>query len=122
MTEEATRPEEVVMSQRRTWMLGIGCLVVVVGVALVALAMWGLAGAGMPGKVVLSVHLDGPVVEVLDTVYGVFDNTMSPGKVVGRAWNVWRFAKHAFFKTDIVACRLARLKDESDATARVGAA
>ena len=32
MAEESSRPEEVVMSKRRTWMLGIGCLVVVVGV------------------------------------------------------------------------------------------
>ena len=52
------------MSKTRTWMLGIGCLVVVVGVVLVVLAVCGLVGAGMPGKVVLAVHLDGPIAEL----------------------------------------------------------
>ncbi|TNE85322.1 MAG: hypothetical protein EP330_26040 [Deltaproteobacteria bacterium] len=60
-----------------------------------------------------------PVVEVTDCVYGRFDNTMLPGKVVGRAWNVWKFAKHAFFKTDIVACRLDRLQREERAKVEV---
>ena len=56
-----------------------------------------------------------PVVAVTDCVYGRFDNTMLPGRVVGRAWNIWKFVKHAFFKTDIVACRLDRLEREGQA-------
>ena len=35
-------------------------------------------------------------------VYGVFDNTMLPGKGVARAWNLLRFLPHAFFKLDVV--------------------
>ena len=52
-----------------------------------------------------------PVAEVTDCVYGRFDNTMLPGRVVGRAWRIWKFVPHAFFKTDIPACRLARLEE-----------
>jgi acetoacetate decarboxylase len=54
-----------------------------------------------------------PVGKVTDTYYGVFDNTMLPGEVVGRAWNLLRFAPHAFFKMDTPACRVARWRAES---------
>ena len=37
---------------------------------------------------------------IVSIFYGKFNNTMLPGKVVARAWNPLKFAKHAFFKTD----------------------
>ena len=43
---------------------------------------------------------DIPVGEVTSLTYGVYHNTMLPGKVVGRVWNPLKFARHAFFKTD----------------------
>lgn len=44
--------------------------------------------------------------EPLVCVYGTWDNTMLPGRVVARAWNVLRFLPHAFFKTDFVPVAL----------------
>lgn len=44
-----------------------------------------------------------PVESLIACFHGTWDNTMLPGKVVGRAWNVWRFLPHAFFKTDAIA-------------------
>jgi acetoacetate decarboxylase len=46
---------------------------------------------------------DVPVVgEPLVCIHGTWDNTMLPGRVVARAWNVLRFLPHAFFKVDTV--------------------
>jgi len=36
-----------------------------------------------------------PVGELVTCAYGKFDNTMLPGKIVGRVWNPLAFAKHA---------------------------
>ena len=47
-----------------------------------------------------------PVVEMVTCAYGLHDNTMLPGKVVGRVWNIFRFAKHALFKVDVAAVKL----------------
>jgi len=44
-----------------------------------------------------------PVESLIACLHGTCDNTMLPGKVVGRAWNVSRFMPHAFFKTDASA-------------------
>jgi acetoacetate decarboxylase len=41
-----------------------------------------------------------PVVATNMVFYGVFHNTMLPGKVVGRVWKPLSFVKHAFFKYD----------------------
>lgn len=41
-----------------------------------------------------------PVLDVVDAVYGVFDNVMLPGRVVATVRNPLRFAPHAFFSTD----------------------
>jgi len=38
--------------------------------------------------------------EIKSIYYGKWNNTMLPGKVVGRAWNPFKFLKHSFFKTD----------------------
>ncbi len=43
-----------------------------------------------------------PVNSVPSFMYGTFNNTMLPGKVVGRVWNPLQFLKHAFFKVDYV--------------------
>jgi acetoacetate decarboxylase len=43
------------------------------------------------------------VKKVTSMIYGIFDNTMLPGKVVARAWNPLRFVKHAFFKVDFIS-------------------
>ncbi len=47
-----------------------------------------------------------PVVEMITCAYGTFDNTMLPGKVVGRVWNPFAFAKHAFSKVDVAPVKL----------------
>ncbi len=49
---------------------------------------------------------DVPVVEPLVCVHGIWDNTMFPGRVAARAWNVLRFFPHAFFKVDAVPVML----------------
>ena len=43
-----------------------------------------------------------PVNSISNIMYGLFHNTMLPGKVVGRVWNPLRFMKHACFKMDLV--------------------
>ena len=43
-----------------------------------------------------------PVREIVDTMYGHFDNTMLPGRAVATVSNILRFAPHAFFKTDLL--------------------
>lgn len=60
-----------------------------------------------PGEVVLNSSPYDPfgvvkVEEVLTCVCGTWDNSMLPGRVVGRIWNPWRFLPHALFKTDAV--------------------
>jgi acetoacetate decarboxylase len=47
-----------------------------------------------------------PVEEIVTCAYGVFDNSMMPGKVIGRVWNPLAFIKHSFFKNDIAAVKL----------------
>jgi acetoacetate decarboxylase len=42
-----------------------------------------------------------PVESVVSCFYGTWDNTMLPGRVVSRAWNIFGFLPHAFFKTDM---------------------
>lgn len=41
-----------------------------------------------------------PVNSISNIAYGVFHNTMLPGRIVGRVWNPFAFMKHAFFKVD----------------------
>jgi acetoacetate decarboxylase len=65
------------------------------------------------GKVILSSSLydplgEVPVKEVVGILYGKWHNTMLPGKVVARVWNPLKFARHAFFKTDLVPTLLSR--------------
>jgi Acetoacetate decarboxylase (ADC) len=59
------------------------------------------------GRVRLNSTPVDPLAEVLvgDMVsmfYGLWNNSMLPGKVVSRAWNPLAFAPHAFFKLDMV--------------------
>ena len=44
--------------------------------------------------------------KVTNMFYGKLHNTMLPGKVVARVWNPFKFAKHAFLKTDFSATLL----------------
>ena len=53
-----------------------------------------------------------PIVELVNCAYGTYNNTMMPGKVVGRVWNLLRFAKHAFFKVDIAPVKLGYTQDD----------
>lgn len=46
---------------------------------------------------------DIPVRQVIDTGYGMFDNTMLPGRVVRRIHNQWRFLPKSLFKNDAYA-------------------
>ncbi len=41
-----------------------------------------------------------PVNSISSMTYGLFHNTMLPGRVVARVWNPLRFIKHAYFKVD----------------------
>jgi acetoacetate decarboxylase len=43
-----------------------------------------------------------PAYEILGATYGVFDNTMLPGKVLRRVYNPLAFAPYAMFKNDIL--------------------
>ncbi len=52
-----------------------------------------------------------PVGEMITCAYGTYDNTMMPGRVVGRVWNPLAFAKHAFFKVDIAPVKLGYADD-----------
>ena len=52
-----------------------------------------------------------PVTEMVTCAYGTYDNTMMPGKVVGRVWNPIAFAKHAFFKVDVAPVKLGYVDD-----------
>jgi acetoacetate decarboxylase len=44
-----------------------------------------------------------PVREIVAAGYGVFDNTMLPGRVVRRIYNQWRFVPKSLFKNDAFA-------------------
>lgn len=44
-----------------------------------------------------------PAYEILSAGYGVFDNTMLPGKVLRRVYNPVAFAPYAMFKNDVFA-------------------
>lgn len=44
-----------------------------------------------------------PAYEILSATYGVFDNTMLPGKVLRRVYNPLAFAPYAMFKNDVFA-------------------
>lgn len=64
---------------------------------------------------------------VLACFHGLWDNTMLPGRVVRRVWNVRRFLPHAFFKTDMVPVLLGwatdpRAKRETHGTLAVSRA
>ena len=48
-----------------------------------------------------------PVGSVIGCMHGIWDNTMLPGRVMRRVWNVWRFLPHAFFNTDFASSYLA---------------
>jgi protease-4 len=52
------------MAKARSVVLGVGCLVLVIGVALIALVMRGLATPHLPKTMVLAVNIAGPIVEV----------------------------------------------------------
>ncbi len=52
------------MAKARSVILGVGCLILVVGVVLAALLVRGLSKPGLPSKMVLAVNLTGPIVEM----------------------------------------------------------
>lgn len=54
-----------------------------------------------------------PVESLTACFHGTWDNTMLPGKVVGRAWNVGRVLPHAFFKTDAIAFLLGSTESKA---------
>ena len=56
-----------------------------------------------------------PVVEMVTCAYGLYDNAMLPGKVVGRVWNPLSFVKHAFFKVDVAPVKLGHVDISDDA-------
>ena len=47
--------------------------------------------------------------------YGVYDNTMLWGKVVGRVWNPFTFSKHVFFKIGVALVKLGYVDVSDDA-------
>jgi acetoacetate decarboxylase len=59
-----------------------------------------------------------PVDEMITCAYGTYDNTMMPGKVVGRVWNPLAFAKHAFFKVDVAPVKLGYVGISEETGAR----
>jgi hypothetical protein len=75
------------------------------------------------GRVVLSSSIFDPlgsivVGPVISCTHGIWDNTMLPGRVVRRVWNVWRFLPHAFFSTDLAAIRLRSMEGDEPPTQR----
>ena len=52
------------MAKARSVILGVGCLVLVFGIVLVAVVVRGLAKPGLPSTVVLAINLAGPIAEV----------------------------------------------------------
>jgi acetoacetate decarboxylase len=59
-----------------------------------------------------------PVLEPMVGVYGYFDNMMLPAHTVARFWNPLRFARHAFFKTDLAPILLGEAGAEMPARPR----
>lgn len=57
--------------------------------------------------------------ESVRCLYGIWDNTMMPGRVLRRVWNLPRFLPHAFFKTDFAPTLLGSTSLSSK-TARSG--
>lgn len=53
-----------------------------------------------------------PVGPVIGCMHGIWDNTMLPGRVVRRVWNVARFLPHAFFRFDAAPHYLASLETQ----------
>jgi protease-4 len=52
------------MAKARSVILGVGCLILIIGVVLVALLMRGLAKPKLPSDIVVAVNLAGPIAEV----------------------------------------------------------
>jgi protease-4 len=52
------------MAKARSVVLGVGCLILVIGVALTAMVVRALAKPGLPSDVVLALNLSGPIAEV----------------------------------------------------------
>jgi protease-4 len=52
------------MAKARSVILGVGCLIFVIGVLVVALLIRGFAKPGMPSNVVVAIHLSGPIAEI----------------------------------------------------------
>jgi protease-4 len=52
------------MSKRRSWILGVGCLVLLVGAGLILVALNAAMTPGLPKQFVLGIKLDRPIVEV----------------------------------------------------------
>ncbi|HSL17199.1 MAG TPA: signal peptide peptidase SppA [Methylomirabilota bacterium] len=52
------------MAKARSVVLGVGCLIFVIGVLVVALLVKGLAAPGLPKRAVLAVSIAGPIVEI----------------------------------------------------------
>jgi protease-4 len=52
------------MAKTRSVVLGVGCLILLVGVLLVALVVRGMSTPGLPKQVVLAVNIAGPIAEV----------------------------------------------------------
>lgn len=52
------------MAKARTVVLGVGCLIFVIGVLLVAILVRGLSSPRLPSDVVVAITLDGPIAEV----------------------------------------------------------
>ena len=75
------------------------------------------------GKVTLTSTINDPLAEiavgkVTNMFYGKFHNTMLPGKVVARVWNLFKFAKHAFFKTDFASTLLEQFDADKSVHAK----
>jgi acetoacetate decarboxylase len=59
-----------------------------------------------------------PVGKIVKMFYGKWNNTMLPGKVVARIWNPIKFARYAFFKTDVVPFLLSNYNPNLSARAK----
>lgn len=52
------------MAKARTWFLGAGCLLVILGVIIVAVLVRGLSAPSLPQEIVLTMRLAGPIAEI----------------------------------------------------------
>ncbi len=52
------------MAKARSVILGVGCLILVIGVVLLAVVVRGLSKPGLPSTVVIAINLAGPIAEV----------------------------------------------------------